>query len=193
MFNIDDLISDCLEAVNDSPGHSGVAVEEVLNRTISDPNAIESAIGHPRDQPSMTTWYRSQEMTVLHMVWPPTVSLTAHDHLMWAAIGIYGGREDNDLFRSLDDGTLEHRKSASLRRGDTILLGDDAIHSVTNPSREWTGAIHVYGGDWFRPDKKIWREPTNTSESFDSEFVRVVLQDAAKCAKAEEVAGSSEP
>lgn len=81
---------------------------------------------------------------VLHGVWPPTADLSAHDHLMWAAIGLYGGREDNRVFRTLPDGGLEHRRTTTMLGGDTILLGDDAVHAVANPSREWTGAIHVY-------------------------------------------------
>ena len=30
-----------------------------------------------------------------------------------------------------------------------LLLGDDVIHSVTNPREVLTGALHVYGGDFF--------------------------------------------
>ena len=118
-FSVDQLVADCVAAVQDSDGHSGVAVEEVVARAISDPVAIEAAIGHPRDLAVFSTWFNSEELTVLHVVWPPAVDLMAHDHLMWATIGLYGGREDNRVFRSLPDGTLEHRRTKTLRGGDT--------------------------------------------------------------------------
>ena len=35
-------------------------------------------------------------------------------------------------------------------------LGRDAIHSVTNPIRRLTGAIHIYGGDFFKPGRSEW-------------------------------------
>ena len=55
VFSVDQLVADCAAAVQDSDGHSAVAVEEVLTRAISNPAAIEAAIGHPRDQPVFST------------------------------------------------------------------------------------------------------------------------------------------
>jgi predicted metal-dependent enzyme (double-stranded beta helix superfamily) len=102
---------------------------------------------------------------------------------MWAAIGLYGGREDNRVFRSLPDGTLEHRRTKTLLPRDTILLGDDTVHAVANPSREWTGAIHVYGGDFFRSGKRMWSDPARPAAPFDFDLLRRVLNDAANDAK----------
>jgi len=182
-FSIDQLVADCIDAAEEAGGHAGVAVEEVLARTISDPAAIEAAIGHPRDQPVLAAWFTSNELSVLHVVWPPGVDLLPHDHLMWAAIGLYGGREDNRVFRSLADGTLEHRRTKTLLPRDTILLGDDTVHAVANPSREWTGAIHVYGGDFFRSGKRMWSDPGRPGAPFDFDLLRRVLNDAANAAK----------
>ena len=183
-FAIDQMIADCLVAVQDSGGHPGAAVEQVLARAVSDPAAIEAAVGQPHDLPAITTWLNTEQLTVLHILWPPEVNLMAHDHLMWATIGLYGGREDNQLFRSLPDGTLEHRRTRTLNRGDTILLGDDTVHAVANPTREWTGAIHVYGGDYFREGKHMWPEPEQPAVPFEVEVVRQTLNEAASRAKA---------
>lgn len=184
-FSIDQLVADCVAAAEQEGGHAGVAVEEVLERTLSDASAIETAIGHPRDLPLLTPWYRSDSLTVLHVVWPPTVDLVPHDHLMWAAIGLYGGREDNRVFRTLPDGSLELRRTATLLGGETILLGDDAVHAVANPSREWTGAVHVYGGDFFRDGKRMWPDPSGAARSFDFDVLRATLGDAAARAQAD--------
>ena len=151
---------------------------------MSAPAALAAAIGQPHDLPAITTWLNTDELTVLHILWPPEVDLMAHDHLRWAAIGLYGGREDNRVFRSLPDGTLEHRRTKTLNRGDTILLGDDAVHAVANPTRDWTGAINVYGGAYFREGKHMWHQPEQPAVSFDVEVVRQTLNDAASRARA---------
>ena len=184
-FDKDQLVADCLDAVRSADGHTGVAVEEVLARAVSNPAAIEAAIGHPRDQAVFSTWFTSDELTVLHVVWPPAVDLMPHDHRMWASIGLYGGREDNRIFRSLPEG-IEYRRTTTLRRGDTILLGDQTVHAVANPSREWTGAIHVYGGDYFKPGKHMWTGAEETEQPFDFDRLRAVLTEAATQARIEE-------
>ena len=179
VFSIDQLVADCLVAVADAPGHAGAAVDDVLARVVAEPHAIESALGPPRDQPTFSTWFNSDELTILHVVWPPTADLIAHDHTMWATIGLYGGREDNRLFRELPEGTLEERRSRTLVGGDTIVLGADTVHAVANPSREWTGAIHVYGGDYFREGRRMWTDPQRVAEPFDVGVVTASLDQAA--------------
>jgi len=186
-FSVDQLVADCVAAVQGVDGHSGVAVEEVLARVISDSAAIEAAIGHPRDLAVFSTWFNSEELTLLHIVWPPAIDLMPHDHLMWAAIGLYAGREDNRLFRPLPDGSIEHRRTKTLRSGDSLLLGDDAIHAVANPSREWTGAIHVYGGDFFRGGNRTWSDPGQASMPYDVDVQREALNHAAIQAKKREL------
>ncbi len=178
-FDIDQLVADCLAAASDAPGHAGPAVDDVLARVISEPSSIETVLGHPRDQPTFATWFNSAELTVLHVVWPPTVDLIAHDHTMWATIGLYGGREDNRLFRELPDGTLEERRARTLFGGDTIVLGADTVHAVANPSRDWTGAIHVYGGDYFREGRRMWADPAGAGAPFDVSVVTATLDQAA--------------
>ena len=142
-FSIDQLVADLVDARRRSASHAGAAVREVVGRTVAEPSAIEAALGDAADLPTFSTWHNDDELTVLHVIWPPGVDLFAHDHRMWAAIGLYGGREDNALFRTLPAGELELRDTKTLRSGDTVLLGDDTVHAVANPSREWTGAMSV--------------------------------------------------
>ena len=180
MFNIDQLIADCLDALGKEGRGGGAAVKEVVDRAVSDPNAIEAAIGSPADAPVFTTWFNTDELTLLHVVWPPGVDLFPHDHKMWAAIGLYGGREDNRFFRQLPHGKLESRGVRTLHQRDSILLGDDTVHAVANPSQEWTGAIHVYGGDYFTAGRRMWIEPSGPPTEFDATQVMSVLDDAAR-------------
>jgi predicted metal-dependent enzyme (double-stranded beta helix superfamily) len=47
-----------------------------------------------------------------------------------------------------------------LHAGDVALLGDDVVHSVTNPLGAFTGAIHVYGGNFFTRARSDWSMET---------------------------------
>jgi predicted metal-dependent enzyme (double-stranded beta helix superfamily) len=41
--------------------------------------------------------------------------------------------------------------------GDVGMFGSEVIHSVDNPlSHEYTGAIHVYGGDFLNEPRSVW-------------------------------------
>ena len=58
----------------------------------------------------------------------------------------------------------------ALREKDAEPLGRDIIHSVTNPIPRLTGAIHVYGGDFFNPPPRSeWDPETLLEGPFDPE------------------------
>jgi predicted metal-dependent enzyme (double-stranded beta helix superfamily) len=90
---------------------------------------------------------------------------------MWAAIGIYGGSEENVFYRRIGP-TIEKSGGKSLTQRDVLLLGDDAVHSVHNPLRSHTGAIHVYGGNFIRAPRSQWPPETLIEEPYDLEAVR---------------------
>ena len=97
------------------------------------------------------------ELTVLHVVWAPGIRLHPHDHRMWAAIGLYAGREDNSFYRRPDVVALSpgvRRQGAGSR--SCLAARDDTIHAVANPKQYLTGAIHVYGGDFVDQPRSQW-------------------------------------
>jgi predicted metal-dependent enzyme (double-stranded beta helix superfamily) len=102
--------------------------------------------------------HHETDLTVLHVVWAPGMHLYPHDHRMWAAIGIYTGQEDNSFFRRPAPGatTLVDSGGTAVVAGGVLVLGDDAIHAVTNPLDRLTGAIHVYGGDFVNQPRSQW-------------------------------------
>jgi predicted metal-dependent enzyme (double-stranded beta helix superfamily) len=177
-FAIDTFVAECLDATRAGGTSAPVAVKEVLDRVLRSPTARAAAAAPPTDIAPFTTWHRSDELTVLHVVWPPSVDLLAHDHEMWATIGLYGGREDNRYYRSLPEGGLEPSGGTTLLGGDTVALGRDVIHAVANPSREWTAAIHVYGGDYFAPARRMWPDPATGPVDFDVATVIATLEAA---------------
>jgi predicted metal-dependent enzyme (double-stranded beta helix superfamily) len=86
---------------------------------------------------------------------------------MWAVIGIYTGREDNIFWRRVAgdrSGRLEAAGAKALAERDAEPLGRNIIHSVTNPIPRLTGAIHVYGGDFFDPTHRSEWDPESLSE-----------------------------
>ncbi|MEY2475480.1 MAG: hypothetical protein QOG87_795 [Actinomycetota bacterium] len=122
----------------------------------------------------LTLLHHTDELTVLHVVWAPKMTLYPHDHRMWAAIGIYSGQEDNAFFRRSGPGerTLTDSGVKRLATGDTVVLGDDTIHGVTNPRDGLTGAIHIYGGDFVNQPRSQWGPGPVEERPYDMDEAR---------------------
>ena len=174
MFDVEQLVAECRAALVEQ--HPAVAVKEILERALSNPAAIDEALGVP-NRGGIVPLHRSDELTVLQIVWPPRVRLFPHDHQMWAAIGIYGGREDNTFYRR-GPGGIVRAGGKELDAGDVAVLGRDVIHSVDNPRGTYTAAIHVYGGDFFTTPRSEWDPDTLAEEPFDVEHTKRVLAEA---------------
>ena len=186
MFDVDAFVSECRAALGETRPQT--AIGELVRRAVAAPRAIDDAIGVPT-KGGLQTLHRSPELTVLQFVWPPSVVLFPHDHRMWAAIGIYGGGEDNTFYRRVPD-RIEVSGGKQLEAGDVALLGTETIHSVSNPHRAYTAAIHVYGGDYFGTPRSQW-DAAGHEEPFDVEADRRTLAEAD--ARAAEAARRSEP
>ena len=154
MFDVDEFVEECRGALQESEPR--LAVRDLLERTVARGDEIAAALPYRRGE--LRPLYRSPELTVLNVVWAPGMLLYPHDHRMWAAIGIFRGREDNTLYRRSGD-EITRSGSKQLDEGDVLLLGDDAVHAVENPLAECTSAIHVYGGDFFDREMSQW-DPT---------------------------------
>ena len=169
MFDLDRFIADCRDAIAADPSHKGV--REVVARAVSDPAAVITGLGEPR-RAEVQRLYRSDDLTVLNVVWGPRMTIMPHNHLMWAVIGIYTGREDNIFWRRLpgaEGGGIEAAGAKSLGERDAESLGRDIIHTVTNPLARLTGAIHVYGGDFFAVARSEWDPQTLRERDYDIE------------------------
>ncbi len=189
-FDKDELVAACLNAVRSDPDPR-ISVKEIVERTVSDPGSIESEVRPWMESPMMTVWYRSEELTVLHIVWPPDVDLFAHDHNMWANIGIYGGREDNTFYRRLSDGRIEPNTEKTMLVKDVVSLGRDVVHSVANPTRDWTAAIHIYGGEFFTTPRTMWSKDTFEPMRLDTDVLRERLEAAAAAARVADTPGEA--
>jgi len=168
-FDLDQFVSDCRDAIRQDASYK--LVREVVARTVSDPRAVLSGLGEPK-QGEIKPLYRSDTLTILNVIWAPWMTLLPHDHRMWAVIGIYTGREDNIFWRRLDGDRgvkVEAAGAKALAERDAVPLGKDVIHSVTNPIPRLTGAIHVYGGDFFGVARSEWEAETLLEQRSDGE------------------------
>jgi predicted metal-dependent enzyme (double-stranded beta helix superfamily) len=165
-----------IEDVQRAAGEGQRAVNEVLARAVSEPRRVLAALGEPRHA-GLDVLYRSDELTILEVIWAPLMVLLPHDHNMWASIGIFTGREDNIIWHR-GESTIGARGAASLSEKDVFSLGRDGIHSVVNPIPRLTGAIHIYGGDFFAPGRSEWDAETLKERPFDVEALRASFRAA---------------
>ena len=172
MFDLERFIADCRAALAESSPE--LAIKELLARAVSTPAEVEAALGTPRGG-EIATLHHSPELTVLKVVWVPGMTVAPHNHHMWALIGLYGGQEDNTFYRRQGEGVLAAGGKQIVAR-EAALLGPEIIHSVTNPLREFTGAIHIYGGDFISTPRSDWE--TGRERPFDMVRARQIMAEA---------------
>jgi predicted metal-dependent enzyme (double-stranded beta helix superfamily) len=177
MLDLDAFIADCI-AANGEP-EPRQAIRDVLARAVSQPADLAAAL--PPERAGITPLHRSDDLTILKIVWAPGMTLGPHDHRMWAAIALYSGREDNAFYRR-NEHTLIESGGRTIEPRDVCLLGDDTIHAVTNPSNEYAGAIHVYGGDFFNAARSEWTGAPPREQPYDVERVLAVFEAANQAA-----------
>jgi hypothetical protein len=76
------------------------------------------------------------------------------------------------------DTKIEAAGAKALCKMDAEPLGTDIIHSVINPIDKLTGAIHIYGGDFFAAERSEWDSLTLLEHRFDGERARSVFEEA---------------
>jgi len=171
---VEDIVARCQAALDE---HTPVlAVRDVLDELVADPAGLAHALG-PVESGGIRPLHHDADLTVLHVAWTPGMALNPHEHRMWAAIGMYGGQEDNAFFRRAP-ARLEATGGKELPAGEVLVLGDDVIHSVTNTRREFAVALHVYGGDFFAVERSEWDFGTFEERPRDLERTRRLFDEA---------------
>lgn len=101
--------------------------------------------------------YRAEDgsLCLFSLVVPAGAATPVHDHLAWGLVGIYRGRQDETVYRRLDDGAdparaqLEISKRQELGPGEfyTLLPPTDDIHYVRTISDAPSISIHLLAND----------------------------------------------
>ncbi len=169
MFDPDRFVADCQAALLSADPAAGIAA--LLAAALREPQALADAFAKGADKPGVVPLFRSDALTVAHVISAPGSRSPVHNHCMWGVIGIYAGQEDNHLYRRGADGLVEDGLR-SLRAGDVFVMDPALIHAVANPLAELNGGLHVYGGDLMaRPGRSLWDPDSGAEEAYAFERV----------------------
>ena len=161
-FDVDQFVADCLDAWGEGGAE---AVKEVLERTLTRCAAVRDCFGEPT-RAGLQVLYPGPELVVENMVWAPGMSYPAHNHNTPVMTGVYAGLEVNDFFHKLGPTVrLAKTDTVGIGEGEAVLMAHDAIHRIENPNRRrFTGAFHIYIGDYLHSSRSIWY-PDDASEA----------------------------
>ena len=174
MFDKERFIEDCRAAIKGKDAQA--AVRELVAKAVSEPSQLMRILGDP-NRAGVDTIYKADDLTILNLCWGPGMVFKPHDHRMWAVIGIYMGREQNTFFRRAERGLTRHG-TKELNAKDVALLGAAIIHAVTNPLEQITGAIHVYGGDFFAIPRSEWDPKTLEEQPYNVEHTMRAFEES---------------
>jgi predicted metal-dependent enzyme (double-stranded beta helix superfamily) len=111
--------------------------------------------------------YRAEDGTLclFSLVVPAGAETPVHDHLAWGLVGIYRGRQDETVYRRLDDGRDPQRAELAVCKRQTLGPGEfyallppaDDIHFVKTVSETASISLHLLANDtacvwWHRFD-----------------------------------------
>lgn len=130
-----------------------LAAREWLPETCAGPDSA-SRMGGGIGQYAL---YRASDgsLCLFSLVVPVGAATPVHDHLAWGLVGIYQGRQDETVYRRLDDGAdpgharLQVHKRQTLGPGEfyPLLPPTDDIHFVTTVSETPSISIHLLAND----------------------------------------------
>jgi predicted metal-dependent enzyme (double-stranded beta helix superfamily) len=167
-FDLERFVDDCRAAERDA-----AAVADLVRAAVARRGEVLAAIG-PCGEQANHTLYASPTLTVQWISWAPGMRAPAHEHRMWAVIGVLAGREDNGNWRRAGDG-LERSGGVAIEEGQVARLRDDVIHDVVNPRDAFTMALHVYGGDILTRPRSMWNPMTGAEMPFDTARTDVMV------------------
>lgn len=165
MFDLQHLVDQCRAALADQ--NPAQRVEALVKEAISRPAEVRDAFASVERQGPISFACHDATLSVADVTTSPGLRTPAHNHKMWAVIGVYDGQEHNRFYQC-DDGELQEKSERLLKQGDVVVLGPEAIHAIANPLPTESSAIHVYGGDLVeRPGRSMWNPHTNDREDYD--------------------------
>lgn len=176
MFDKERFIEDCRSALKETNAHA--AIKELVARAVSEPAQVLRVLGEPQ-RAGVETIYKADDLTILNLCWGPRMVFKPHDHRIWAVIGIYGGQEQNVFYRRSEHGLTRHG-TKELYAKDTAPLGATIIHAVTNPLDQITGAIHVYGGNFFETPRSEWDPVTFEEQPYNVQDTMRAFEESNK-------------
>jgi predicted metal-dependent enzyme (double-stranded beta helix superfamily) len=171
-----------------SPEEACNAIRPAFGELLADEEWLPAEFRRPAPESGMGggigQWllYRSgdRSLSLFTLVVPPAAATPVHDHLAWGLVGLYRGKQDEELYAQRDGG-LELVERRALAPGDfyVLLPPRDDIHRVRTTSAEPSVSIHLLAND----TGCVWRhtyDPETGAESpFRSGYANVPCEDDA--------------
>ena len=181
---LEDLVDTCkLSVACDSP-HSMIL--DAMRHLFADPAALASQIPRFTEaevEPTARGWlvggehllHRDQDLTIMLIDTLPGVVQPPHEHNVDVFIGVFEGCEEQRFWKRTDDGIVS-TPGQSLKAGDILSLGVQAVHAISAPRDQHARAVHVYLGDVYDVARSVFHpesllEHRYTSDRYD-EFCR---------------------
>jgi 3-mercaptopropionate dioxygenase len=130
-----------------------LAADRWLPKEYSEPD-LKSGMGSGIGQYAL---YSAEDgsLCLFSLVIPAGAETPIHDHLAWGLIGVYRGKQDETVYRRLDDGADESKAQLEVARRQTVTPGQfytllpplDDIHYVKTVSDTPSVSIHLLAND----------------------------------------------
>lgn len=159
-MNVDQLITACQSA-------SGPDDIVRIVQTFIGQDDLDELLG-PCDRATYRFLHQSPDLTVMHLVIPPTPLGAPHEHGMPAVIGVYSGHETNQLYTRVENGVVPADRIV-LAPGDVRAFPDGTVHAVHSDGA-YVAAVHVYLGDLVNTPRSTW-DPDGVEGPLDESFL----------------------
>ena len=117
-------------------------------------------------------------LSLFSLVVPSGSATPVHDHLAWGLIGLYRGRQEEEIYHRRDDGRVEGYADLSLAERREVATGefyallppDGDIHRVRTISDEASISIHLLGNDTGCVWRHAYEPATRSARAFRSGY-----------------------
>jgi len=158
------FVDACIENKNDPK-----TLEGILRKALQQPDKLHEAFAYIHEglDPHQVTIkdtaiYVDKDLTISRAKIPAGLDIPPHDHACWAIIGIYKGQEENIIFEFDAEHGLKETSRKVIHEGEIYSLDKFAIHTITNPLKDFSYGIHIYGANMIEnhQNKHIWDKNT---------------------------------
>jgi predicted metal-dependent enzyme (double-stranded beta helix superfamily) len=120
-----------------------------------------------------------RSLCLFSLVVPSRAATPVHDHGSWGLVGLYRGRQDEELFAEQADG-LELIERRALEPGDmyTLLPPRNDVHRVRTTSPETSVSIHLLANDTGCVLRRAFDPETGEARPFRSGYVNAECEGA---------------
>jgi 3-mercaptopropionate dioxygenase len=126
--------------------------------------------------------YRTDDgsLSLFSLVVPPASETPIHDHLAWGLVGLYRGRQDEEIYAQRN-GALELTERRALAPGDfyALIPPRDDIHRVRTTSAETSVSIHLLTNDTGCVWRHAFDPESGEAQPFRSGWVNIPCDEEA--------------